>query len=79
MNDKTFNNWIKFEDGCELPNDGERVIIPAPYTRSKLVSAIFSNNKFYILEKGIIEIEPSYFMRFDNSWIKKEHNFKIIK
>ena len=79
MNYKTFNKWIKFEYGCEMPDDGERVIIPAPDTRSKLASAIFSNNKFYILERKGMIIEPSYFMRFDISWIKKEHNFKIMK
>lgn len=79
MNKKTFNKWIKFEDGCEMPNDGERVIIPAPCTRSKLASAIFSNNKFYILEQKGMIIEPSYFMRIDNTWISKEHDFKIIK
>lgn len=74
-----YNTWIKFEDGCEIPNEGERVIIPSPCTRSKLASAIYNNGKFYILEQKGMIIEPSYFMRIDNSWITKEHNFKIIK
>ena len=44
----TYGKWITVEDGCELPNEWEGVIVAAQ-TRTKIEKAIytamFENNK----------------------------------
>lgn len=66
---KTLYQWIKYEDGCELPDEWEGVIVISQ-TRTKWSKAIFTNGKFILLTGR--EIIPKYFMRIDVSQFNRE-------
>ena len=67
---KTYNKWITIEDGCELPDDWEGVIVAAR-TRTKIEKAVYIDGKFLLLH-GSHVICPKKYMRIDVSDIDRE-------
>jgi hypothetical protein len=72
----TLYQWIKYENGCELPNEWEGVIVVSK-TKTKWSKAIFTQNKFMLLTGQ--EIIPIYFMRIDVSNFNRENDGFIYK
>ena len=68
-NNKTFYQWIKYEEGCELPDEWEGVIVITK-SRTKWDKVIFTQGKFMLLSGG--EIIPKYFMRIDASKFNRD-------
>lgn len=75
----TYNEWIVFEEGCEMPENWEAVIVPAR-TKTKLVLAIYIDKEFHILGQGRESIIiPKMFMRIDTSKINREKDSYVYK
>ena len=73
---KTLYQWIKYEEGCELPDEWEGVIVIAK-SRTKWDKVIFTQGKFILLSGG--EIIPKYFMRIDASNFNRDKDGFIYK
>lgn len=67
----TYGKWITVEDGCELPNEWEGVIVAAR-TRTKIEKAIYINGEFLLLTAKNNVICPKKYMRIDVSDIDRE-------
>lgn len=67
----TYNEWITYEDGCELPNEWEGVIVAAP-TRTKIEKAAYIDGQFKLLNGTGSVVYPKKFMRIDVSDIDRE-------
>lgn len=63
----TYNEWITFEEGCELPNEWEGVIVAAPQHKSKTMHCVYINGEFHTLGIRDQVIIPKKFMRIDIS------------
>lgn len=63
----TYNEWIIFEEGCELPNEWEGVIVAAPQHKSKTMHCVYINGEFHTLGIRDQVIIPKKFMRIDIS------------
>lgn len=63
----TYNEWITFEEGCELPNEWEGVIVAAPQHRTKIMHCVYKNGQFHTLGNKDQVIIPKKFMRIDIS------------
>ncbi len=63
----TYNEWITFEEGCELPNEWEGVIVAAPQHKSKTMHCVYINGQFHTLGIRDQVIIPKKFMRIDVS------------
>lgn len=63
----TYNEWITFEEGCELPNEWEGVIVAAPQHKSKTMHCVYINGEFHTLGIRDQIIIPKKFMRIDVS------------
>ena len=63
----TYNEWITFEEGCELPNEWEGVIVAAPQHKSKTMHCVYINGEFHSLGIRDQVIIPKKFMRIDIS------------
>lgn len=63
----TYNEWITFEEGCELPNEWEGVIVAAPQHKSKTMHCVYINGEFHTLGIKDQVIIPKKFMRIDIS------------
>ena len=63
----TYNKWITFEEGCELPNEWEGVIVAAPQHKSKIIHCVYINGEFHTIGIGDQVIIPKKFMRIDVS------------
>lgn len=63
----TYNEWITFEEGCELPNQWEGVIVAAPQHKSKLMYCIYIDGHFHELGIKNYIITPKKFMRINIS------------
>lgn len=63
----TYNEWITFEEGCELPNEWEGVIVAAPQHKSKTMHCVYINGQFHTLGIRDQVIIPKKFMRIDIS------------
>ena len=63
----TYNEWITFEEGCELPNDWEGVIVAAPQHKSKTMYCVYINREFHTLGIRDQVIIPKKFMRINVS------------
>lgn len=63
----TYNEWITFEEGCELPNEWEGVIVAAPQHKSKTMHCVYINGEFHSLGIKDQVIIPKKFMRIDTS------------
>lgn len=75
----TYNEWITFEEGCELPNDWEGVIVAAPQHRSKIMHCIYINGQFHTLGIKDQIVIPKKFMRIDISNITMKDAYTYIK
>jgi hypothetical protein len=75
-NKKTLYQWIKYEEGCELPDEWEGIIVIAK-SRTKWDKVIFTQGKFMLLNGQ--EIIPIYFMRIDVSNFNRENDGFIYK
>lgn len=62
-----YNEWITFEEGCELPNEWEGVIVAAPQHKSKTMHCVYINGEFHTLGIRDQVIIPKKFMRIDIS------------
>lgn len=63
----TYNEWITFEEGCELPNEWEGVIVAAPQHKSKTMHCVYINGEFHSLGVKDQVIIPKKFMRINVS------------
>lgn len=63
----TYNEWITFEEGCELPDEWEGVIVAAPQHKSKIMHCVYINGEFHTLGIRDQVIIPKKFMRIDIS------------
>jgi hypothetical protein len=63
----TYNEWITFEEGCELPNEWEGVIVAAPQHKTKIMHCVYKNGQFHTLGNKDQVIIPRKFMRIDIS------------
>lgn len=63
----TYNEWITFEEGCELPDEWEGVIVAAPQHKSKTMHCVYINGEFHTLGIRDQVIIPKKFMRIDIS------------
>lgn len=63
----TYNEWITFEEGCELPDEWEGVIVAAPQHKSKTMHCVYINGEFHTLGIRDQVIIPKKFMRIDVS------------
>lgn len=63
----TYNEWITFEEGCELPNEWEGVIVAAPQHKSKTIHCVYINGQFHTLGIRDQVIIPKKFMRINVS------------
>lgn len=75
-NKKTLYQWIKYEEGCELPDEWEGVIVIAK-SKTKWDKVIFTQGKFMLLSGQ--EIIPIYFMRIDVSNFNRDKDCLIYK
>ena len=63
----TYNEWITFEEGCELPDEWEGVIVAAPQHKSKTMHCVYINGEFHSLGIKDQVIIPKKFMRINVS------------
>lgn len=63
----TYNEWITFEEGCELPDNWESVIVAAPQHKSKTIHCVYIDGQFHSLGDRDHIIIPKKFMRIDIS------------
>ena len=63
----TYNEWITFEEGCELPDEWEGVIVAAPQHKSKTMHCVYINGEFHTLGIRDQVIIPKKFMRINVS------------
>lgn len=75
----TYNEWIIFEDGCELPNEWEGVIVAAPQHKSKTMHCVFIKGEFHTLGIRDHVIIPKKFMRIDVSNITMKDSYTYKK
>jgi hypothetical protein len=71
----TYNEWITFEEGCELPNEWEGVIVAAPQHKSKIMHCVYINGEFHSLGIKDQVIIPKKFMRIDVSNITMKDDY----
>jgi hypothetical protein len=75
----TYNKWITFEEGCELPNEWEGVIVAAPQHKSKTMHCVYINGEFHTLGIRDHVIIPKKFMRINTSNITIEDDYTYGK
>lgn len=75
----TYNEWITFEEGCELPNEWEGVIVAAPQHKSKTMHCVYINGEFHTLGIRDQVIIPKKFMRIDISNITMKDAYTYSK
>jgi hypothetical protein len=75
----TYNEWITFEEGCELPNEWEGVIVAAPQHKSKIMHCVYINGEFHTLGIKDHVIIPKKFMRIDTSNITIKDDYTYGK
>jgi len=75
----TYNEWITFKEGCELPNEWEGVIVAAPQHKSKIMHCVYINGEFHTLGIKDHVIIPKKFMRINTSNITIEDNYTYGK
>ena len=75
----TYNQWIAFDEGCELPNEWECVIVAAPQHRSKIMHCIYINGQFHTLGIKDRIVIPKKFMRIDTSNITMKEAYTYVK
>lgn len=75
----TYNEWITFEEGCELPNDLEGVIVAVPQHSSKIMHCIYINGQFHTLGIKDQIVIPKKFMRIDVSNITMKDAYNYVK
>ena len=63
----TYNEWITFEEGCELPDEWEGVIVAAPQHKSKIMHCVYIGGQFHSLDIKDHVIIPKKFMRINVS------------
>lgn len=63
----TYNEWITFEEGCELPDEWEGVIVAAPQHKSKIMHCVYIDGQFHSLGIKDHVIIPKKFMRINVS------------
>jgi hypothetical protein len=76
---KTLYQWIKYEDGCELPDEWEGVIVAAPQHKSKTMHCVYINGEFHTLGIRDQVIIPKKFMRINTSNITIEDAYTYKK
>ena len=74
----TYNEWITFEEGCELPDEWEGVIVAAPQHKSKIMHCVYANGEFHTLGIKNHVIIPKKFMRINvsNITIKDDYTYE---
>ena len=75
----TYNEWITFEEGCELPDEWEGVIVAAPQHKSKIMHCVYINGEFHTLGIKDKVIIPKKFMRINISNITIEDDYTYGK
>lgn len=75
----TYNEWITFEEGCELPDEWEGVIVAAPQHKSKIMHCVYTNGEFHTLGIKDHVIIPKKFMRIDTSNITIKDDYTYGK
>jgi hypothetical protein len=75
----TYNEWITFKEGCELPNEWEGVIVAAPQHKSKTMHCVYINGEFHTLGIRDQVIIPKKFMRIDISNITMKDAYTYEK
>ena len=75
----TYNEWITFDEGCELPNEWEGVIVTAPQHRSKIIHCIYINGQFHTLGIKNQIVIPKKFMKIDISNITMKDAYTYVK
>ena len=75
----TYNEWIIFEKGGELPNEWEGVIVAAPQHKSKIMHCVYTNGEFHTLGIRDQVIIPKKFMRINTSNITMKDAYTYRK
>ena len=75
----TYNEWITFEEGCELPDEWEGVIVAAPQHKSKIMHCVYIDGQFHSLGIKDKVIIPKKFMRIDISNITMKDAYSYGK
>ena len=75
----TYNEWIAFEEGCELPDDWEGVIVAAPQHKSKIMHCVYIDGQFHHFGIKDEVIIPKKFMRIDISNITMKDAYSYGK
>ena len=76
---QTYNEWITFEEGCELPDEWEGVIVAAPQHKSKIMHCVYIDGQFHTLGIRDHVIIPKKFMRIDISNITMKDDYTYGK
>ena len=76
---QTYNEWIIFEEGCELPDEWEGVIVAAPQHKSKIMHCVYINGEFHTLGIRDQVIIPKKFMRINTSNITMKDAYTYRK